>query len=399
MKRSRALIAGGLGILLLWSAALFAQDRALYVKKKIHGKERTVLTMDFSKIKKPSSVEEFNPVFHNPPVHQDTTGTCWAFATTSFLESEVYRLYGKKVKLSEMFTVYHEYLEKVRRFVREKGNSAFGQGSEHNAVILRMKQYGAVPYSAYTGLINGRKRYNHTPMFREIKNYLDFIKKHGYWYEDEVLDHVKHILNRYMGKPPSKITVDGKEMTPKEYLKNVLQLPLDDYVAFMSTESVPFYTKGEYKVPDNWWHSKEYYNVPLDVFYRIIKNAIRHGYSVALGGDVSEPGKNGKEEVAVIPSFDIPGKYINQDAREFRFYNHTSTDDHAIHLIGYKHLGGHDWFLIKDSARSAYVGPHKGYSFFRDDYVKLKMLVFLVHKDAAKDVLKKFKEAKAAKSN
>ena len=40
----------------------------------------------------------------------------------------------KEVKLSEIYTVYWEYLEKARRFVRERGNSAFGQGSEANAV-------------------------------------------------------------------------------------------------------------------------------------------------------------------------------------------------------------------------------------------------------------------------
>lgn len=389
-KKSNILLLSAVFLLASLSGAM-AQDKVTYVKKKYRGRERQVLTFDLSKIKKPASVAEMKPVFHNPPIHQDTTGTCWCFATTSFLESEVYRLHQKKVKISEIFTVYHEYLEKVRRYVRKKGNSAFAQGSEHNAVIHRMKQYGAVPESAYTGLINGRTGHNHGPMVREIRNYLEFIKQHNYWYEDEILANVRNILNRYLGEPPKTVTVDGQTMTPKEYLKNVLQLPLNDYVAIMSTQSIPFYTRGEYKVPDNWWHCTAYYNVPLNEFYSIIKNAIKNGYSVDLGGDVSEPGKNGENEVAVIPSFDIPGKYINQDSREFRFYNHTSTDDHAIHLIGYKRVGKHDWFLIKDSGRSAFSGPNKGYYFFRDDFIKLKMLTILVHKDAAQEVLKKFK--------
>ncbi|HHM23846.1 MAG TPA: peptidase C1, partial [Bacteroidetes bacterium] len=227
-----------MAVLLLTAAvplASQAQDKAIYVTKKIRGKERKVLSMDFSRIKRPQTPEEMNPVFHNPPVRQDTTGTCWAFATTSFLESELYRLYGQKIKLSEMFTVYHEYLEKARRFVREKGNSAFGQGSEHNAVLLRMKQYGAVPRSAYSGLLPGRTGYNHSKMFREMKNYLNFVKEHGYWYEDQVLDQIRHILNRYMGEPPETISVNGREMSPKEFLSDVLKLPLDDYVPVMST--------------------------------------------------------------------------------------------------------------------------------------------------------------------
>jgi bleomycin hydrolase len=46
--------------------------------------------------------------------------------------------------------------------------------------------------------------------------------------------------------------------------------------------------------------------------------------------------------------------------------------------------------LIKDSGSSGHWGKHKGYYFMRDDYVRLKMLSFTVHKDMMNDVLKKF---------
>ncbi len=55
-------------------------------------------------------------------------------------------------------------------------------------------------------------------------------------------------------------------MTPAEYLKNVVQINPDDYVDILSYEQEPFYKQVEYKVPDNWWHNADYYNVPLDVF-------------------------------------------------------------------------------------------------------------------------------------
>jgi len=54
--------------------------------------------------------------------------------------------------------------------------------------------------------------------------------------------------------------------------------------------SAPIYTKGEFKVPDNWWHSKEYYNVPLDDYYQAILQAIKNGYSLVLSVDFTEPG-------------------------------------------------------------------------------------------------------------
>ncbi|MBC7185798.1 MAG: peptidase C1 [Calditrichaeota bacterium] len=384
-----------IGVLLLAGTfsclAQVVPDTVVYKVTEFQGKERAVLTLDFSTLAKPSSVESFAPLFHLPPLSQGRTGTCWAFAATSFLEAELKRLGRGETKLSEMYTVYHEYIEKARRFVREKGDSHFAQGSELNAVIERMKQYGAVPASAYLGRKADQEGHDHSKLEREMLDYLQFVKAHELWDEEQVLANIKMTLNKYLGEPPTTITVGKKTMTPREYLANVLRLPLDDYVSVMSTKAEPFYTKAEYKMPDNWWHSKEYYNVPLEEFYAALKKALQRGYTAALAADTSEPGKSGENDVAIVPTFDIPPAYINQDSREFRIYNRTTSDDHAIHVVGYQRIGDHDWFLIKDSGSSAFRGEHKGYFFFRDDYVRLKVLVFMVHKDAIPELLAKFK--------
>lgn len=89
-----------------------------------------------------------------------------------------------------------------------------------------------------------------------------------------------------------------------------------------------------------------------------------------------------------MPSFDIPPANINQDARELRIYNHTTEDDHGIRLPGLLRQGDHDWFLIKDSSRSA-QRKLSGYYFYRDDSMRLKLLTFMVHKDPAKALLAK----------
>ena len=392
MAKRAPQIALAVAVILCLVSSPSAQDRAIYRTKKEGGKERKYLTVDIAGLKKPGSLDEFATVWHNPPVRQDTTGTCWAFSTISFLESEVKRLTGREVKLSEMYIVYWEYVEKARRYIREKGDSEFGQGSEQNAVIARIKQYGCVPLSAYTGLVGGRTTHNHNALFRELRTYLEYCKKNEYWDEEKAIEYIKLILNKHLGEPPTTITVEGRTMTPLEYATGYLQLPLDDYVAVMSTSSVPFWTQGEYKVPDNWWHSQDYYNVPLEDFYAALRDALKKGYSAALGGDVSEPGKVPEEDVALIPSFDLPARYINQDAREFRFYNHTTTDDHGIHAVGYAKKYGHEWFLVKDSGRSAQRGKLPGYYIFRDDYVRLKMLTYLVHRDAVARLMRKFAE-------
>ena len=38
-----------------------------------------------------------------PVISQGRTGTCWSFSSTSFLESEIIRLTGKQIDLSEMY--------------------------------------------------------------------------------------------------------------------------------------------------------------------------------------------------------------------------------------------------------------------------------------------------------
>lgn len=92
-------------------------------------------------------------------------------------------------------------------------------------------------------------------------------------------------------------------------MKQVLKLNPDDYVEFMSLKEKKYWTKAEYDVPDNWWNSADYYNVPLDDFMSIIKSSIKKGYSLAIG-DVSESGIMGSKGVAMIPTYDIPSAYI-----------------------------------------------------------------------------------------
>ncbi len=362
------------------------QDSLSKVKKE----ERKIMTVDFSSVRLPDGPGEFDQAFHLPPVRQYSTGTCWSFSTTSYLESEVYRQTHQKIKISEMFTVYHEYLEKVRRYVKERGNSNLGQGSEAEAVLRMWKMYGAVPEDAYPGVLRKDGLHDHSAMYQKLNVYLDWIKANDLWDEDLVLEHVKAILNETMGKPPETFEWQGKTYTPETFRDEVLHINLNDYVALMSTLRYPFYTYDEYAVHDNWWHSDHYYNVPLDDFYSVIKTAAKSGYTVCIGGDVSEPGIEGLSDAAIIPEFDIPWKYIDQDSREFRIYNRTTTDDHGIHLVGMTHKARHDWFLIKDSGSGGWRGKYDGYMFYRDDYIKLKMRTILVHKDIVEKVLPDF---------
>lgn len=373
-------------------------DKGIYLATKAAEGPSSLFVMDFSGLSTPSTIEGFKPLFHLPPVEQGNTGTCWSFATTSLLETELKRLRGWEVKLSEMHTVYWEYVEKARGYIRERGRSFLGEGSEPKAVILRMKERGAVREADYPGFPPGTpaaagagRTHDHAALFAEFRACLQGFRERGEWDEEKAVGAVRAVLDRHLGPPPETISVDGRMMTPKEYLDGVLRLPLDDYAAFVSFEYAPFYAKTEYSVPDNWWHDADYHNVPLGEFYGAIVGALDRGFTVALAGDISEPGNSGLNDAAVVPSFDLPRSAIDQDSREFRFSNRTSTDDHVLHLVGRERRADGDWFLLKDSWRTAWQGRFKGYFFYREDYVKLKMLTFLVHREAVPELLAKFR--------
>jgi bleomycin hydrolase len=345
------------------------------------------LRLDWSHIQKPASPQDFRSAWHLPPVPQYYTGTCWSFCSTSFFESEVARLTGQQIKLSEMWTVYWEYVERARRFVREYGHSAVAEGSQDHGTLEIYRQYGSVPMTAYAGVCGPDGRHDHTPLYEEINGYLQWVKKDKYWEEEKVVAVVRTILDSYLGSPPESFTFEGRTHTPLSFRDEVLQLNLDDYVNCISTLREPF---GQYvvlDVVDNWRRKSDYLNLPLADFYRVIKEAVQAGYTVSLGGDVSEPGLDGYEDAAVIPAWDIPAAYIDQGSREFRIANGTTTDDHGVHAVGYLRHGDRDWFLIKDSNRSSRLGEFKGYYFYAGDYIRLKTLAFMVHKDRLQDLL------------
>ncbi len=369
-------------------------DASFEADKKKEKDNRKVIRFDFEGIEKPDSPKSFDAPFHFPPVAQYLSGMCWCFSTTSFLESEIARQTGKHVKISELHTIYWEYVEKARGFVEKRGNQPIAEGGESDGVLLIWQKYGAVPAQAYDGLPGDDKRYNHTPLINELQDYLYMCRDNGLWDEESVIAHVRIILDRYLGPPPEEFEYEGRKMTPLDFLHDVVQIDLSQYVQIMSTLKVPFKTMAKFDVPDNWRPTSTYYNLPLDDFYGYILKAAESGYTVCIGGDVSEPGYYGEEDAAVVPSFDVPPGYIDQDSRELRIYNGTTGDDHGVHLLAAKKIDGRDWFLIKDSARASRKGKFNGYLFYRDGYVKLKMLSYIVHADVVRDIMPDIEKAR-----
>lgn len=358
--------------------------------------KHSVFKIDLEGKNLPTDPEKYKQIWHTNPISQGNTGTCWCFSTTSFYESEIKRLSGKEIKLSEMFTVYWEYVERAKYFVETRGKMTLGEGSQTMAVARMMKKYGAVPAADYTGMKSGQKFHTHAKMYDELEAYLKGVAMRNDWNEATVVSTVRSILDFHMGPVPTKIKFENKEYAPLDFSKTVLKINPDDYVDFMSLMTAPYWEKAEYVVPDNWWHAKDFINIPLDDYMNVIKMAIKNGYGISIGGDVSEAGFQSWKQVAVIPTFDIPSEYIDENARTFRFLNNSTTDDHAMHLVGYYEVDGKTWYLIKDSgagSRNCGEGCKSfGYYFMHEDFIKLKMMTFTIHKDAVKDILAKIKK-------
>jgi bleomycin hydrolase len=357
---------------------------------------------------------------HTSVKDQYRSGTCWAFSGLSFLESEMLRMGKPKVNLSEMFVVYHCYIDKAIKTVRLHGNLNFGPGGAFHDVTYVLKNYGIVPDSVYAGLNYGEKKHVHGEMDDVLKGIVDAVienknKKLSTAWEESVTG----TLDAYLGDLPTKFEYKGKDYTPKTFANEYCGLNPDDYVEITSFTHHPFYSKFKLEVPDNWeWD--EVYNVPLDEMMKIIDNSLNTGYTVAWAADVSEKGfSTSKKGVAVVPDADVkdmtdselskwekltakekseqlykldkPGKekHITQEMRQEAFDDWQTTDDHGMHIIGLaKDQNGTMYYKVKNSWGD--YNAWDGYFYASKPYVRYKTTCIMVNKNAIpQDIRKK----------
>ncbi len=330
--------------------------------------------------------EEFTivkEVKHLPVISQGSTGTCWSFATTSFLESEVMRKGLPETDLSEMFFVRYAYLDKADQYLLYHGNNNFGQGGQAHDVINVLREHGLSTFEAYPGIKEDGK-YKHRELAAQLEQGVKDLNKKRKDFDATDLSSLEPILKEQIGKLPKKIKEDGKKLSPKE-LKEALQLNPDDYVELSSYSHHPFYKPFVLEVPDNWAHDL-YYNLPIDELMEVMYNALNNGYSVCWDGDTSEKTFQHKKGKADIPEKQI-GK-VDQEMRQKTFNDRSTTDDHLMHLVGLsKDSEGRNCFYTKNSW-GADSNDFGGYLHMTDDYVRLKTVAIMIHKNAIPDSIR-----------
>ncbi len=326
--------------------------------------------------------ENFEALPHLSPFNQDTTSSCWSFSTLSFLETEMTRQGVEPVRLAVMYPVYWGFVEKAARYIETRGASHFGPGDLFTGVLNTIEKYGIVPQQVFPG--RSGSSYNHERLYAALDKYLAEIKKINNWDKEEGVEKITEILDHYLGRPPTRFEYKGQSYTPLSFMRDYCHIRPEDYRMYTSFSYAPFGEEVLLDVPDNWARIARYRNLPLDEFYGNLIRALRSGYSAAIDADVSEPGRVPDRDICFIPSFDLPQQAIDQRAREFRFENGSTTDDHLMHIVAYSRYKGVDWFLVKDSWRNAWEGRFAGYYMMRGDYVKLKVLAYVLHKEALK---------------
>ena len=351
-----------------------------------------------------------------PVKDQAVSGTCWCFATTSFIESELLRQGKGEYDLSEMFIVRQKYLNQMADNLLRHGKGNVTQGSITASWITAFNQVGIVPEEAYTGINYDSPVHNHS----ELAGYVEAIsaeavkqKKNSKQYQELA----NSLFDIYMGKVPETFTYKGKKYTPKSFAES-LDIDTDDYIPLTSFTHKPYYKPFEVEIPDNWEHS-QMYNLPLDELINVMDGALKSGYTLCWDGDVSEKGFAYLNGVAINPDVKSDDLYKDSDrahwgqlndterlAEVFRFEHPypevkvtpeirqqgyeagKTTDDHLMHITGIAtDQNGTKYYITKNSW-AADSNDFGGYLNMSESYVRAKTIYILVHKDALPKTLK-----------
>lgn len=323
--------------------------------------------------------------------NQARTGTCWCFSTTSLIESECLRKGLPAIDLSEMFTVRNIYKEKAQNYIRRQGATRFDEGGLGHDVIHAIAAYGAMPESAYSGLIGQATTHDHSQMVPALKNYLDSLLKLSPVPENW-LSGFTTIMDSYIGAPPATFEYNGHNYTPLSFAKEVLKFNADDYAFFTSFTHHPFYQSFIIEVPDNVSNGA-YYNIPLTELVNITKTAVQKGYTVMWDADVSNNGWLTSKGYAFSPAADsipmakdidpdIPEKAYTQTYRQSLYEQLITQDDHLMHITGMKKTAKGKYFFVVKNSWSQKAGPFGGYINVSEPYFAINTVTIIVPKAA-----------------
>lgn len=329
-----------------------------------------------------------------PVKNQGRSGTCWAFATTSFIETELLRMGKPEFDLSEMYFVRNKLIAMGENYVRYHGKANFGQGGQAHDVFDAIRVGGMLTESVYSGKTLGKNYHDHGEFDSVLQGMLDAVlKKRSGLLTSKWKEAYTNVIDTYLGEVPDEVVINDKTTNAADFSNSTGFNP-DDYVEITSYTHHPYYSKFVLELPDNW-SSAGYYNLPIDELISVIDYAFENGYSVCWDGDSGKDNFYRKECYAVIPKEDVEDngepeeeKEISQEMRQETFDNFDVTDDHLMHLVGVAKNQNDTKFYLTKNSWGTENRKYDGYWYMSESYVRLKTIAIILHKDALPEEIK-----------
>ena len=325
--------------------------------------------------------------------NQWRSGTCWAYGTLGYLESEILRQTGREYNLCEMFVVNKDYMDNAKHYVRMHGFSQISEGGSCDDVIDVIRHYGICPEDAMPapGSLVGDSLANFKVFFPQFEATVrraivpddsvaaDLVAAQkaataiGAVPRPHWQDSVQAVIDRYVGRCPESFVYEGKTYTPQSFAQS-LALNFDDYVSLTSYLHHPFREWIVIEAPYKW-RLKPSYNIPIDELMNALDAALDAGYTVAWGGDVS--GGLTVKGTAELPDSVQPTQQLRQEQwDDWRF-----TYDHVMLIYG-KAIdeNGKPYYIVKNTWGK--VGPYAGIWYMSRDYMALNTTYIFLNRRA-----------------
>lgn len=312
-----------------------------------------------------------------PVEDQALSPTCWVFGTNSLIAADLYKHYGIRVNLSEMYIARYAYIDKANTYLASSGKTYFEGGGQFHDVIRVIENYGMVPEEVYPGLLPGQSRHHHDALDTAMQRFIRPLLAAGKRILDSTdLQQVNDTLDKYLGSVPGTFLFEGKQYSPRSFADEKLQFR-NEYAEMVSFADQPLYQSFILRDKYNWADDR-FYNITLDDMRMLVDTALQKGYTVGWEGDVTETGFRYIEGVASLPD-----SLHSYDEERLQNYRDESTErDHMLQVAGSgRDASGRKWYYLKNSW-GPWFSKYRGYLYMDENYFRLKTVILFVHKKA-----------------
>ncbi|MDR3116545.1 MAG: C1 family peptidase [Bifidobacteriaceae bacterium] len=258
---------------------------------------------------------------------QGQSGRCWIFAITNLFRSEIRKTIDvKNFEISQNFIMFYDKLERVNYFLEAMEMNAhlpendrvvaylldkiMQDGGQWHMAINICEKYGVVPKvnmpETFTSMNTDKMNRILKKVLRgaamNIRNIMagNASSEKIVEFKRDCVIKVHRILSMHLGSPPDTIEFKWKDdngkfhnhgvMTPKEFFKKYVTVPLDDFVCLVDDPRKE-HPKGQLITVDYLGNvvgasQTEYLNAPIQEIKQSVLRSLQAGHPVWFGCDV-----------------------------------------------------------------------------------------------------------------